>query len=141
MTIEHTTTTETRSQPRITLSAEDHDRLSTLANAARHAMPDLAAGLADEIGRAHVLAKGLQPHDIVCMNSAVTFRDDTTGKVRTVTLVYPAEADIAQAKISVMTPVGTALIGLPRGRAIAWETPNGEVRQLTVLSVRTPVAA
>jgi len=141
MTIEHTVTTETRGAPRLTLSAEDHDRLSTLANAARHAMPDLAAGLADEIGRAHVLAKGLQPKDIVCMNSAVTFRDDTTGKVRTVTLVYPGEADIAQAKISVMTPVGTALIGLPRGRAISWETPNGEVRQLTVLSVRAPVAA
>jgi regulator of nucleoside diphosphate kinase len=138
MTIENNVATNGR--PRITLSAEDHQRLSTLANAARHAMPDLAAGLADELGRAHVLADGLQPQDIVCMNSAVTFRDDTTGKVRTLTIVYPEEADIAQAKISVMTPVGTALIGLPRGRSITWETPNGEARQLTVLAVRAPVA-
>jgi regulator of nucleoside diphosphate kinase len=141
MTIENNVTRESGSRPRITLSAEDHHRLSMLANAAGHRMPELAAELADEIGRAHVLAKGLQPEDIVCMNGEVTFRDDTTGKVRTVTLVYPEEADIAQAKISVMTPVGTALIGLPRGRSITWETPNGETRQLTVLAVRAPVAA
>ena len=99
-------------------------------------MPDLADELADEIGRAHVLAKGKHPQHIVCMNSEVEFRDDTTGKVQKVTLVYPEEADISQRKVSVLTPVGTALIGLRNGHSITWETPNGEVRQLTVLSVR-----
>ena len=72
------------------------------------------------------------------MNSEVEFRDDTTGKVQRVTLVYPEEADISQRKISVLTPVGTALIGLRNGHSITWETPNGEVRQLTVMSVREP---
>lgn len=123
-------------RPKITLSAEDHERLSVLAHAARHRLPDLAADLTDEIGRAHVLAKGERPENAVCMNSEVVFRDDTTGKTRTVTLVYPNEADILKGRISVMTPVGTALIGLPIGHSINWETPGGEARRLTVLSVR-----
>jgi regulator of nucleoside diphosphate kinase len=99
-------------------------------------MPDLADELAEEIGRAHVLAKGLHPKHIVCMNSEVEFRDETTGKARRVALVYPEEADIAQDKVSVLTPVGTALIGLQTGQSITWETPGGELRQLTVLAVR-----
>jgi regulator of nucleoside diphosphate kinase len=125
----------TRVKPAITISAEDYERLSALANAAMARMPDLAEELADEIGRAHVLAKGRYPQHIVRMNSEVEFRDDTTGKVQKVTLVYPDEADITQRKVSVLTPVGTALIGLPIGHSIAWETPTGEVRQLTVLAV------
>jgi regulator of nucleoside diphosphate kinase len=71
------------------------------------------------------------------MNSKVEFRDDTTGKVKMVTLVYPDQADISQGKVSVLTPVGTALIGLRAGDSITWEAPNGQGRQLTVLSVRT----
>jgi regulator of nucleoside diphosphate kinase len=50
--------------------------------------------------------------------------------------VYPEEADISRAKVSVLTPVGTALIGLQAKQSITWETPSGEVRQLTVLAVR-----
>jgi regulator of nucleoside diphosphate kinase len=99
-------------------------------------MPDLADELAEEIGRAHVLAKGRHPKHVVRMNSEVEFRDDTIGKVRKLVLVYPEEADIAEGKISVLTPVGTALIGLQTGHSITWETPGGEVRQLTVLTVR-----
>jgi regulator of nucleoside diphosphate kinase len=138
MTDEYMTRKESLSRPKITLSAADYERLSALARAARNRMPDLAAELADEIGRAEVFAKGALPQHIVCMNSEVQFRDDTTGKVRTVTLVYPEEADISEGKISVMTPVGTALIGLRTGHSITWETPSGEIRQLTVISVRRP---
>ena len=101
-------------------------------------MPDLADELAEEIGRARVLAKGEHPQHVVCMNSEVEFRDDTTSKVQKVVLVYPEEADISQRKISVLTPVGTALIGLGDRDSITWITPNGELRQLTVLSVQGP---
>ena len=83
-----------------------------------------------------MLAKGQQMQHIVCMNSEVELRDDPTGKIQKVTLVYPEEADISKRKISVLTPVGTALIGLRDGDSIIWETPNGESRQLTVLSVQ-----
>jgi regulator of nucleoside diphosphate kinase len=70
------------------------------------------------------------------MGCEVAFRDETTGKVQTVTLVYPGEADIAQGKVSVLTPIGTALIGLAAGQSITWETRTGGVRRLTVLKVR-----
>lgn len=126
----------TTTKPRIILSADDYERLSALAHAANKRMPDLAADLADEIGRAHVLAKGRHPEHVVCMNSEVEFRDDTTGRIQTVRLVYPEAADITEGKISVLTPVGTALIGLPEGQSITWESPSGELRQLTVLAVR-----
>ena len=137
MTTEKTfTTARSHAKPAIILSATDYDRLSTLAHAARNRLPDLASELADEIGRAHVLRRNEIADDFVGMNDDVEFRDHTAGRVRQVTLVYPGEADISQGKISVMTPVGTALIGLQTGYSITWETPLGETRQLTVLSVR-----
>jgi regulator of nucleoside diphosphate kinase len=139
MTID-TMTAESRVKPTLTLSAEDYERLSALARAARKRLPDLADELADEVERAHVLAKGSSLQHVVRMNSEVEFRDDTTGKAQRVTLVYPEEADISQRKVSVLTPVGTALIGLPTGQSITWETPAGELRQLTVLVVHEPVA-
>lgn len=125
-----------RAKPRITLSAAYHERLTALANAAMTNMPELAGELADELGRADVLTDGATPTDTVCMNSEVEFRDERTGKVQTVTLVYPDQADILQGRISVLTPVGTALIGLATGASIGWETPAGEPRHLTVLGVR-----
>ena len=51
-------------------------------------------------------------------------------------LVYPNQADISQDKISVLTPIGTALIGLRVGSSITWETRTGEFKRLTVLEVR-----
>jgi regulator of nucleoside diphosphate kinase len=127
---------EVHNKPRITLSTEDYARLSALAHAARNKMPDLASDLAEEISRADVLANTRHLHHVVCMNSEVEFRDDTTGKLQKVTLVYPHEADISKRLVSVLTPVGTALIGLREGTSMTWETPSGETRQLTVLAVR-----
>jgi len=124
------------SRPPLVLLQEDYRRLSALANAARITMPQLAEDLAEEIGRARVVARYEKSDTAVCMNSVVTFRDDLTGVIREVTLVYPHEADINAGKISVMTPIGTALIGMVTGRSITWETPSGETRQLTVLGIR-----
>lgn len=140
MSNEDNVASEVIARPSITLSADDYERLSALVQAARNRMPYLADELADEIERAHVLAKGRHPLDIVSMNSEVTFLDDATGKIQTVLLVYPDEADISQRKISVLTPVGTALIGLRTGHSIIWQTPRGEMRQLTILGVRNDLA-
>jgi regulator of nucleoside diphosphate kinase len=123
-------------KPLITLTANDHERLSGLVRAAMNNMPDMASGLADEIERAHVMAKGRHPIDVVSMGSEVKFRDDTSGKIQKVFLVYPGQADISQDKISVLTPIGTALIGLQVGSSITWETRTGELKRLTVLEVR-----
>lgn len=128
-------------KPHVTLTAPDYEKLSMLARAAENTMPDVAAVLNEELDRAHVLGKGQNPEHIVCMGCELEFRDDTTGKVQTVTLVYPDEADISQGKISVLTPVGTALIGVHAGHSIAWETRTGDLRRLTVLRVREPQLA
>jgi regulator of nucleoside diphosphate kinase len=137
MTIDDAAHAAGRLKPGITLSADDYERLSVLAQAAMTNMPQLATELAAELERAQVLADGSTPQHTACMNGTVAFRDDTTGKVQTVTLVYPAEADILQGKVSVLTPVGTALIGLQAGQSISWHTPAGEPRQLTVLRAGT----
>jgi regulator of nucleoside diphosphate kinase len=136
MTVEDRSSATIAPAPAIILSPEDYGRLTALADVAQRTNPELAANLADEIGRAHVLANGQRPEEIVCMNSEVEFHDDTANMVRKVTLVYPEEANISQGKVSVMTPVGTALIGLPKGSSITWKTLAGDVRRLTVLSVR-----
>jgi regulator of nucleoside diphosphate kinase len=123
-------------KPRITLTAEDHERLSSLVRGTMITLSGSASVLADELDRAQVLPRGSLPKETVCMESEVEFRDDTTGKVRTVRLVYPSDADISQGKISVLTPIGAALIGLQTGQSITWETRTGDVRRLTVLGVR-----
>src|SRR5688572_6494485 len=131
----------TQRKPRITLTAHDHEKLSKFARAAESTMPEVAAVLTEELDRAHVLAKRRHPEHIVCMGCEVEFRDDTTGKVQTVTLVYPEDADISKGRISVLTPIGTALIGLRAGHSITWETRTGDLRRLKVLQVREPQLA
>jgi regulator of nucleoside diphosphate kinase len=141
MSAERKTTIVTHEiKPPITLTVKDYERLSLLARAAAAKMPDVVSVLADELERAHVLADG-RPPQTVCMGSEVEFRDDSTGKIQTVMLVYPGDADILQRRISVLTPVGTALIGLSAGDSITWETRDGELRRLTVLQVREPQLA
>jgi len=122
-------------KPPITLTVKDYERLSLLARAAAARMPEVASVLSEELERAHVLADA-RPQQTVCMGSEIEFRDDSTGKIQTVTLVYPGDADISQRRISVLTPVGTALIGLSAGDSITWETRDGELRRLTVNRVR-----
>jgi regulator of nucleoside diphosphate kinase len=123
-------------EPSITLTASDHKHLSGLARAAIRAMPEAAANLADELDRAQVLAKGRRPTDVVGMGCEVEFRDESNGRVQKLMLVYPSEADIEQGKVSVLTPIGTALIGLRTGASITWETRTGQLKRLTVLNVR-----
>jgi regulator of nucleoside diphosphate kinase len=70
------------------------------------------------------------------MGSIVEFSSDA-GQ-RRVTLVYPVEADIAEGRISILTPIGAALIGLSQGQSIAWTARDGRRHRLTVLEVRQP---
>jgi regulator of nucleoside diphosphate kinase len=137
MTMKHSNTNLwSHSEPSITLTDSDHEHLSGLARAAIRTMPDAAANLADELDRAQVLANGRRPIDVVGMGCEVEFRDESNGRVQKVTLVYPSEADIEQGRVSVLTPVGTALIGLRTGASITWETRTGQLKRLTVLNVR-----
>ncbi len=129
------------SLPKIKVTAEDRERLAGLASAAMHRMPDLAGYLSDELDRAQVVQAGREALGFVRMGSEVEFRDDTSGKVQAVSLVYPGEADIGQGRISVLTPVGAALLGLSKGQSIRWATRTGTAKRLTVLDVREPAFA
>jgi regulator of nucleoside diphosphate kinase len=72
------------------------------------------------------------------MGSTVTFKPDT-GDAKTVTLVFPGEADISEGKVSILTPIGTALIGLSAGQSIMWTARDGRRHELSVLAVNRPV--
>lgn len=123
--------------PPITLNSVDAERLLRLADIARRRFPAAAEFLSREVERANVVSPPQMLPGVVAMGSEVEFRDDTTGQVRRVTLVYPHEADVSAGRISVLTPIGAALIGLSVSQSIEWETLLGERRSLTVLSVGT----
>ena len=122
-------------RPKVVISAECLDRLEELAEGARKRSPDLADRLLGEIGRARVVPEAKLPSGVVAIGRTVTYRDETTGQETTVTLVLPHEADIACGRISVMTPIGVALIGLSEGASLDWNTRDGKRRILTVLRV------
>ena len=97
--------------------------------------------LQDELERATVVAADVVPPGVVTMNSRVRYFDEHSGVCREIELVYPEHADIADAKISVLAPVGTALLGLEVGQSIDWPFPSGETRRLRVQQVLDPPAA
>jgi len=123
------------SRPPIVLSETDADRLFLLAEQMESAAPRDRSGLLGELERAQVRPDHRVAATVVGMNSTVDFVDEAHGAARTVRLVYPAEADIAAGKVSVLTPVGAALIGLREGQSIRWPDRGGNLRALRVLKV------
>ena len=128
--------------PVIAIRSDDHAKLSALVSA-HGCEPDVARTLAAELARAKVMEPDQIGADVVTMNATVEFRDEATGRTRRVTLVYPKDADILKGKVSVLTPVGAALIGLAAGDSIEWETRDGQWRTLTLVRVlsQSPAAA
>lgn len=121
--------------PPIVVTRDDHKRLSALTSAALRQMPHVGEFLADELDRAQVVDDEKIAPTIVTMNSRVEFKDDATGERRTITLVFPGEQDIAEGKVSILTPIGAALLGLSEGQSIERETPKGEWKSLTVVKL------
>jgi regulator of nucleoside diphosphate kinase len=121
--------------PCITLRNTDRKRLGLLAVAAAKKYPVTADFLAREIERATVVPDSDPLSGTVSMESDVTFRDDVSGREKHVTLVYPPAADVEAGRISILTPIGAALIGLSAGQSIEFETPSGQPRSLTVIGV------
>jgi regulator of nucleoside diphosphate kinase len=121
--------------PPITVMENEARRLNALAGSSGVLFPRVAHFLAREIERANVVADNSDLRGVVRMGSQVRYCDDETGEVRDVVLVYPHEADITQKRVSVLTPVGAALIGLSVGQAIEFQTPGHNRRSLTILGV------
>lgn len=121
--------------PPVTVLEDEARRLSALASSSAVLFPRVAHFLAREIERASVVANNSELRGVVRMGSQVRYCDEKTGEVRDVVLVYPHEADITLKRVSVLTPVGAALIGLSVGQAIEFQTPGHNKRSLTVLGV------
>lgn len=124
--------------PKIIISADYLARIEALAENAIYRNPSLAQKLLKEVGRARIVKAEQMPDTTVSIGSTVTYRDEETGQQKTIILVFPAEADISQQKISLMTPIGVALLGLSENASFHWETMDKQRRTLTVLSVSQP---
>ncbi|TRC72396.1 nucleoside diphosphate kinase regulator [Mesorhizobium sp. WSM4307] len=128
-----------RPPSRILISDTDHDRLTGLARALLDRAPETAEELLFEMDRAIVTDAAAMPADVVRMGSIVTVRSEG-GETQRVMLVYPGEADIAENRISVLTPMGTALIGAAIGQAVCWSSRGGRELSVTVEAVDTPAS-
>ena len=123
------------SRPTIIINELDAERIDRLLEQPAFASLPVAGALNDELDRAQMCAPQDMPADVVTMNSQVKFRDLTTGEVRTRTLVYPAQMTDSSTQLSVLAPVGAALIGLRVGDTIHWELPGGTATHLEVLEL------
>lgn len=124
--------------PKIVINADDLTHLEGLADGMMRRQPELGERLFEEIGRARIVAAAKMPKNVVSMGSTVTYRDEATGQEKSVTLVYPEQADIAQLRVSVTTPIGVALLGLAEGASFFWDTRENQRRTLTIMTVQHP---
>jgi regulator of nucleoside diphosphate kinase len=116
----------------IIITTTDLERLQPVLDS--HDTP--AAELLDlELHRAQLVTPSEVPADVVTMNSEVVYEDCSTSAKRTVRVVYPKDADADSGRVSVLAPIGTALLGLRVGQSITWRVPNG-TRRIRVLEVR-----
>jgi regulator of nucleoside diphosphate kinase len=128
-------------KPALVLSRLDCDRLESLLEQPAQSGPEFDA-LRDELVRAEVREPADMPADAISMNSTARFTDEASGDEREITLVYPRDADGSAEKVSILAPVGSALLGLRAGQAIDWPMPGGRSTRLRVLAVRArPEAA
>jgi regulator of nucleoside diphosphate kinase len=121
----------------IYVAEDDRAKLELLLRRTSVLEPEQApylAALAGELSRARVVPRSKIPADVVTMNSVVRLRDLEADEVETYTLVYPSEADIGQNRLSVLAPVGTALIGYRAGDVVEWPVPAG-VRRFRIEEV------
>jgi regulator of nucleoside diphosphate kinase len=82
--------------------------------------------LSGELKKAQIVEDDSMPADIVRLGSTVVIKDLVTNRDMTVTIVLPSKADIKQKKVSVLAPIGTALIGFRKGQTVSWNVPSGK---------------
>lgn len=120
--------------PEIVLSSLDFDRLDQLLSGLAATDP-MRLQLEKELERGTVVEPSAMPVDVVTMNSTVRIRLVKTGEEPCLTLVYPKDLDASKDKVSVLAPVGAALLGLTEGDQIDWPMPDGDIQQIQVLQL------
>jgi regulator of nucleoside diphosphate kinase len=131
---------KTHRKPAIVVTRFDYERLARLAESHATRSPEVSDELLAELDRARIVEDDKIGSGIVRMGSTLRFTSDL-GQDRTVTLVFPGEADIAAGNVSVLTPIGAAVIGLSAGQSIDWTARDGQVHRLTVERVEAPAAS
>ena len=128
---------------RIAIDTALVDRLDTLAGAGLERCPETAYPLVRKLTSAQFVPEPQLPGNVVTIGSTVTYLDQMTGRTECVSLVWPEHGDISRGKVSVMTPIGVALLGLSSGQSARWTSAGGQVRSLTIELVtrdRAPVS-
>ncbi len=113
----------------IYLTEPDYKRLIDLIQAQRQG-PGSMAGigkLGEELKRAKRVPSEEIPADVITMNSRVMLKDLLSGNELEITLVYPKDANIQERKISILAPVGTAILGCREGDTVEWPVPSGTI--------------
>lgn len=116
------------------LTRADYRELLPFAAASRMS-GDAADTLAEKLEMATIVESSAVPPAVVTMNTEMEVRDESSGHVARLTLVNPRDANIVARRISVLTPVGAALLGLAEGASTSVLVPSGEEKRLTVVRV------
>jgi len=120
----------------IQLTVQDLARLRAVVDLHSEGIERPAAEMLEaELDRAQVVSQEGLPPDVVSMRSRVLYEDADSRDRREAVLVYPEEADLARSRISVLAPIGTALLGLQAGQSVSWPVPGRRTRTIRVLSV------
>ena len=122
-------------RPSLIVTTHDARRLDALLLSLVGQSSPMASLLEQELLRAELVAPASLPPGVVTMNSRVICQDESSGERYEVELVYPQEADAHSGKISVLAPIGAALLGLSVGAAIEWPVPGGCVTRVRVIDV------
>jgi regulator of nucleoside diphosphate kinase len=122
--------------PQSVITAADYDRLVELVAAAGSVMPELAFYLQQELDRA-TIAADVDPLTVQ-MGSLVRFHDRESDRTHDIQLVYPPESSLADGRLSVLTPVGSALLGQQAGTVTQYQDAVGRTKTLAILAVEPP---
>lgn len=124
----------------IYISRDDYTKLRRLLATALYSPAGLALRkLREELDRAAIIDPAAFPDDVVAMESTVAFEDLETGETEEYTITFPEHADLERGRISILAPIGTALIGCRVGNVVKWPTPGG-IRKLKIRHVTAPAA-
>ena len=123
---------------KIFITKPDHQRLTLMleeALAGKHRDAAFLKELARELASAETVDPKAVPADVVTMNSRVVVKDVETGESSEYTLVFPEQANVEQGRLSVVSPIGTAILGYAKADVITWQTPGGP-RQIQIADIR-----
>ena len=122
----------------IYITRDDYSKLRLLVTTALYSNASAALQkLREELDRAAIIDSAAIPAGVVIMDSTVEFEDLGTGEVEEYTLTFPDRANVEEKRLSILAPIGTALIGYRVGDLVRWSTPGG-VRQLKIRRVTAP---